>query len=112
MRGRVAAIVLGVLVVAGCAMSKHRAQVRSGMLSVGLHREAFLKEWGPPAATFALPTSGTRVRVNLFGGTAQPAVYDVWAYPSRATCLVFDGVRLQSWSTGKTDCDPAKTPQD
>jgi len=91
-------------------MSRHREEVRQGLLSVGLHRQAFLDEWGPPAQTYAMP-GGTRVDVNQFGGTSTstPVMYDVWAYPSRRTCLVFYGVRLQSWTTGKVDCDPNHT---
>jgi len=94
-----------VLVAAGCAMARHREQVGNGMLTMGLHREAFMKEWGPPAQTFVKQSMGARLRFKPFSGTLHPAMYEVWAYPSRQTCLAFDGVRLQSWVTGVTVCD-------
>jgi len=40
--------------VAGCTMEKHREQVREGFLSRGLHRDAFVEEWGPPSRTFSV----------------------------------------------------------
>lgn len=59
----------------------------------------------PPAQTFAKQSVGARLRFKPFSGTLQPPIYEVWAYPSRRTCLAFDGVRLQSWITGVTACD-------
>src|SRR5438093_11288691 len=88
----------------GCAMARHREQVRQGLLTRGLHRDAFLKEWGPPTRTFALPAAGPVLRVHPFGGGWEQPIYEVWEYRERATCLTFDGVRLIAWETGKTDC--------
>jgi hypothetical protein len=94
----------------GCAMSRHRAQVRQGLLTRGLHREAFIKEWGPPSRTFSMRAEDAVYRVRPFdGATWERPVYEVWEYPAHATCLVFDGVRLVSWQTGRTDCTPKPT---
>ena len=87
-------------------MSRHRTQVREGFLTRGLHRAAFLKEWGPPNRTFTVPAEAPVLRVHPFGGSWERPVYEVWEYQARATCLVFDGVRLVSWQTGRTDCTP------
>jgi hypothetical protein len=101
------AIVVVLTVFLGCAMARHRQQVREGFLTRGLHREAFLKEWGQPDRTFTQPADETIFRAEPFGpaGWVRP-VYEVWQYQSRATCLVFDGVRLIQWQTGRTDCTP------
>ena len=97
--------------VLGCAMSRHRAQLRDGLLTRGLHREAFLKEWGPPSRTFTLASKENVVRVNPFHASWGKPTYEVWEFPSRSTCLVFDGERLATWQTGKSDCaDSRRTP--
>jgi hypothetical protein len=41
---RFAALALLLAMVVGCAMAQHRAQIRDGLLTLGLHREAFLRE--------------------------------------------------------------------
>ena len=84
-------------------MARHREQVRQGLLTRGLHRGAFEKEWGPPDRTVSLPSEGYRPRA--FDGW-EPIVYEIWEYRSHGTCLVFDKVRLVSWQTGRTDCTP------
>jgi hypothetical protein len=95
-----------ILALAGCAMERHREQVRQGFFTRGLHREAFLKEWGQPSRTFSVPAPDPVYRAEAFGATWQRPVYEVWEYQARATCLTFDGVRLTMWETGKTDCEP------
>lgn len=104
-RPGIAALTVAVAVtLMSCAMERHREQVRQGFLSRGLHRDAFLEEWGLPSRTFAVPACNPSVRADP-QGTGWP-VYEVWEYQARATCLTFDGVRLLFWKTGTTDCEP------
>jgi hypothetical protein len=103
---RRAAILLVAACLAACGMARHREQIREGLLTRGLHRKAFLEEWGLPTRTFPLPTSETRLRTYPGGANWERVVYEVWEYRDRATCLTFDGVRLVTWEEGKTDCTP------
>ena len=91
-------------------MSRHREQVRQGLLTRGLHREAFIKEWGPPSRTFAVRGHDAVLRTYAFSASWERPVFDVWEYHDRATCLTFDGVRLVGWETGKSDCTPKPEP--
>jgi hypothetical protein len=113
MRPREAAILLLVVLAgtAGCAMSRHREQIRQGLLTRGLHREAFVKEWGPPSRTFAVRSSDAVLRTYAFSARWERPVFEVWEYQDRATCLTFDGVRLVSWETGRSDCTPRREPE-
>jgi hypothetical protein len=110
-RSRGLLLIVALVGLVGCAMARHRAQVRQGLLTRGLHRGAFLKEWGPPTRTFSLPAREPVLRTHPFGASWERPVYEVWEYQDRATCLVFDGVRLVSWETGRTDCTP-KPPRE
>ena len=93
-------------------MSRHREQIRQGLLTRGLHREAFVKEWGQPSRTFAVRGPGAVLRTYAFSGARwEQQVFEVWEYQDRATCLTFDGVRLASWETGKSDCTPKREPE-
>jgi hypothetical protein len=107
---RSAGLALALALVVGCAMQQHRAQVRHGFLTRGLHREAFVREWGPPSRTFTLQGKEPVLRVTAWGSYLEKPVYDVWEYRERYTCLVFDGVRLVSWETGNQECDPRLVP--
>jgi hypothetical protein len=91
---------------AGCALQKQREQVRQGFFTAGLHREAFLEEWGLPSRTFAVSAPDPVMRTDAYGSTWQRPYYEVWEYPSHAICLTFDGVRLIAWQAGRTDCAP------
>jgi len=93
---------------AGCAMSRHREQIRQGLLTRGLHREAFVKEWGPPSRTFSVRGPDAVLRTYAFSARWERPVFEVWEYQDRATCLTFDGVRLDSWETGRSDCTPRR----
>jgi hypothetical protein len=95
----------------GCAMARHREQVREGLLTRGLHREAFRKEWGPPSRTFSVRGPDAVLKTYPYGARWERPVYEVWEYQARATCLTFDGVRLISWETGRTDCTPKPAPE-
>jgi hypothetical protein len=89
-----------------CTMERHREQIRQGLLARGLHRNAFLEEWGLPSRTFAVPACNPSLRADP-RETSWP-VYEVWEYQARATCLTFDGVRLLLWKTGITNCEPTQ----
>src|SRR5574338_1092243 len=95
----------------GCAMMEHRAQVRSGLLTLGLHREAFLREWGLPTRTATM--SGEQVTQASFGGNSfggggfffsGKRTYEIWTYsaPEGEVVLAFSGVRLAGWTTKLT----------
>ena len=86
-------------------MQKHREQVRQGFFTAGLHRGAFLEEWGIPSRTFAIPAPDCVLRPNAYGVLQRP-YYEIWEYQAHATCLTFDGVRLLTWETDRTDCTP------
>ena len=92
-------------------MARHREQVRQGFLTRGLHRKAFLEEWGTPTRTFTQVGSFPVLRAQPFSTTWERPVYEIWEYRERETCLTFDGVRLTSWETGKTDCTPKPPPE-
>ena len=95
----------------GCAMARHREQIREGLLTRGLHREAFRREWGPPSRTFAVRSPDAVLRTDAFGPARwEHPVYEVWEYPARETCLTFEGVRLVTWETGRSDCQPRPAP--
>ena len=96
---------------AGCAMARHREQIREGLLTRGLHREAFRREWGPPSRTFAVQSRDAVLRTHPFGARWEHPVYEVWEYEPRTTCLTFDGVRLIHWETGRSDCTPKRTQE-
>lgn len=104
-------LVAALACVAGCAMARHQEQVRNGLLTRGLHREAFLREWGPPSRTFAVRSPDAVLRTNPFGGRWERPVLEVWEYHDRSTCLTFDGVRLVTWDTGRSDCTPRPEPE-
>jgi hypothetical protein len=105
------ALSLALVVLLGCAMARHREQIREGLLTRGLHREAFRQEWGPPSRTFAVRSRDAVLRTHPFGARWEHPVYEVWEYEPRATCLTFDGVRLIEWETGRTDCTPKRTSE-
>jgi hypothetical protein len=104
-------LLVTLVLLGGCAMARHRAQVRQGLLVRGLHRDAFLKEWGPPTRTFAQPGDAPVFRTHPFGASWERPVYEIWEYRERATCLTFEGVRLIYWETGKEDCTPRPRPR-
>lgn len=101
---------MAMLLVAGCAMQKHRRYIREGLFVSGLNREAFLAEWGNPDETYT--TSGEEVAkldVKL-SGFKKGATFlkgkpllDVWVYKGRDAVLVFEGLRLVSWKIKDTN---------
>jgi len=102
-------------------MAKHKSQIRSGLLTVGLNRDAFLSVWGMPDRTYTIKSDefekvsggilglsgvnknggggGLVGKVEGFKGTVP---LDVWVYESRGVTLIFKGIELQGWETGKT----------
>ena len=101
------AVILSVLI--GCAMARHREQIRSGLLTTGLNRNAFLPEWGMPDKTYTISSDEFSQFTGLATGSAAGASYfkgkvplDVWVYESREITLVFNGIVLVGWKTEKT----------
>ena len=109
-RSRWLTLGLVAIALAACAMSRHREQIREGLLTRGLHREAFRREWGQPSRTFAVRSPDAVLRTGMYGARWEHPVYEVWEYQDRATCLTFDGVRLVSWETRRSDCTPKREP--
>jgi hypothetical protein len=103
---RILACCLALALLGACGMKRHQEQIREGLITRGLHREAFLREWGPPSRTFSVSSGDAKLRTYPAGATWERVVYEVWEYQARETCLTFDGVRLISWEMGRTDCTP------
>jgi hypothetical protein len=99
------AVVLVLFGSVGCALQRHREWVREGVLIRGLHRDAFLEEWGRPDRTYTI-TGDEAMNAAWAGGTGfffkGKAVYDAWEYLSRDTTLVFSNAKLVTWKTTKT----------
>ena len=97
----------GLLVTVACgSLPRQMAQVRSGLLTSGLHQEAFVKEWGLPYRTLSqsadqVVSEGSWVILGgrTFTGTR---IYDSWEYRDRGVTLLFYGHRLVAWQTDKT----------
>jgi len=89
----------------GCAMARHREQIRNGLLTTRLNREAFLKEWGMPDRTSVM-TSEEVMKAGFIGSSGGffkgRLPLDVWVYEKRYVTLVFHGLRLIGWKTDKT----------
>jgi len=99
------------LLLIGCqsGMEKHREQARQGLLTLGLNRDAILAEWGLPDRTsvmssdeFMQISAGWGGGSGRFGFFKGRVMLDVWDYESKDTTLVFQGLRLIGWKTGKT----------
>jgi hypothetical protein len=103
-------VLLLVVGLAGCAMARHRQQVREGLLVRGLHRDAFLKEWGPPTRTYTVESPEPVLKMDAFTSSWRRPIYEVWEYRERGTCLTFEGVRLMAWERDKSDCKPSPRP--
>jgi hypothetical protein len=111
MPSRQRVLVLALLVgLAGCAMARHREQVRQGLLTRGLHRDAFLKEWGPPTRTYTVESPDPVLKLDPITSSWRWPIYEVWEYHDRAICLTFEGVRLMEWERDKSDCKPPPQP--
>ncbi len=100
--------VLTLILLNACIMSRHREQVRNGVLMTGLNGKAFLEEWGPPTRTSTM-TGEEAARADWAGGsgffsgsfTKGKQSYDVWDYGE--VMLVFEPVRgnlrLVAWKS-------------
>jgi hypothetical protein len=102
-------IMFVLLLLGGCAMYKHRSQIRDGLLTTGLNRNAFLKEWGMPDRTSTVSSDEFSSFSAGFSGSAGSAAYfsgreplDVWIYEKLDVTLVFNGLRLVAWKTDKS----------
>jgi hypothetical protein len=101
----VATALVLVLAATGCAIQRHKAHVRDGLLIQGLHRDAFLEEWGLPTRTSTV-TGDEAIRAGWVSGGGYffkgKAVYDVWEYSGREVTLFFYRAKLVTWKTEKT----------
>ena len=102
-------IILSLLVGCASTMTKHREQIRNGLLTTGLNREAFLKEWGMPDKTYTISSDEFSQFMGGAAGSIGSATYfkgkvplDVWVYESRQVTLIFKGIVLVGWKTEKT----------
>ncbi len=110
-------VVLALLAVASagaCAdsLARHESYIRRGILIRGLHREAFLEEWGPPTRTSVMTVEEAAEGPPPVAG-AMPErrkAYDVWEYSDPAVTLVFSGTRLSSWKTDLTVQELRRSP--
>ncbi len=104
------AVVLALLAAAAasaCAdsLARHESYIRRGILIRGLHREAFLEEWGPPTRTSVMTVEEETEGDGPPMAGARPErrrAYDVWEYSDPAVTLIFSGTRLSSWKTDLT----------
>jgi hypothetical protein len=103
-------LILGIVIlISGCAMARHRSNIRDGMLITGLNRDAFLKEWGMPDRTSVISSDQFSTFTAGFHGSVGGAQYfsgtkplDVWQYERWGITLVFDGLTLAAWKTDKS----------
>src|SRR3972149_11517722 len=86
----------------GCAMARHREQIRSGLLTTGLNRNAFLAEWGMPTKTYSM-SSEEFMSAGFSGYSGRfyrgKVPLDVWVYDEKGVTLVFQGIVLVGWKT-------------
>lgn len=102
-------IVLLLLIGCTSGMTKHREQIRNGLLTVGLNREAFLKEWGMPDRTYVISSDEVAKLSVLWGSNFGSGGFfkgkvplDVWEYQKKEVTLIFNGIVLVGWKTEKT----------
>lgn len=102
---KIAALIIVLSILVGCAMARHREQIRTGLLTVGLNRNAFLAEWGMPTKTRSMTGEEfTSAAWSNYGGKVYSGKtsLDVWIYEDRKVTLVFEGIVLVGWQTEKT----------
>jgi hypothetical protein len=106
-------LVLVIIAASGCAIERHRANIRDGLLIRGLHWDAFLKEWGYPNRTATITgEEAIEAGWNSYGGSFSKgrAAYDLWEYSDPAVTLVFHRQRLVSWKTDLTVQELSRNP--
>ena len=102
---KIALLIIVLSLFVGCAMARHREQIRSGLLTVGLNRNAFLTEWGMPTKSQSMSSEEF---MSAGWGQYSGRFYkgktslNVWIYEEREITLVFDGIVLVGWKTEKT----------
>lgn len=105
MKRRVLAILSLVFVASACTLQEHRGYVRDGLLMRGLHRDAFLEEWGLPLRTSTV-TGEDAIQAGWGPGGGSffkgKAAYDVWEYEDPPVKLAFYRAKLVSWQTTQT----------
>jgi hypothetical protein len=94
-------------VLAGCAASRERDSIRSGILTTDLSQKSFLQVWGPPTRTSVVHSVDdiTKASIAPFHGSfssKDEKTYEIWNYDARKTTLVFEDHELTGWSTLET----------
>lgn len=101
--------IISLLTIAGCGPlrkeHKDSSYVRSGILTTGVSKQAFLDVWGPPdTATTAMSDEFMSANFTGFkrGFFKGRTVLEVWTYKSIGIELLFNKHRLAAWSTDRT----------
>jgi hypothetical protein len=101
------------IVLVGCASTSERRslpsgdseRIRAGLLMVGLDRDDFFEEWGPPDRSMsAVSAEQLQARWGIGGGEffKGKKTLDVWVYEKRGVELFFYDDELVAWHTDKT----------
>ena len=91
----------------GCAASRERDAIRSGVLTTDLSQKAFLQVWGAPTRTSVVHSVDDIMKASIapFHGSfssKDEKTYEIWNYDARKTTLVFEDHELSGWSTLET----------
>lgn len=86
---------------------RERDNIRAGMLTLGLHQQAFIDVWGNPTRTATASSDEDVIRagINGYGGgffSKGKDTYEVWEYADKHTLLCFSDRELISWKTAET----------
>jgi hypothetical protein len=87
---------------------KHAPIVRSGILKLGIHKQAFIDTWGSSNRAYTATSeefmSGRVLGSggNFYKGKKTLETLEVWKYEKIDTELVFDGNSLSAWKTDRT----------
>lgn len=84
---------------------RHSRYVRSGILTTGVSKQAFLDVWGPPdTATTAMSDEFMSANFTGFkrGFFKGRTVLEVWIYKSIGIKLLFNKNRLTAWHTDRS----------
>jgi hypothetical protein len=104
---------VSLLLIIGCAMERHKKQIKDGLLTVGLNRNAFLTVWGMPDKTYVIKSDAfskteassilvDRTAIDGFKSFTGSVPLDVWEYKEKEVTLIFNGIVLVGWKTEKT----------
>lgn len=104
---RVIIIAIAVTTLSACVGPKNRKLVCSGLLEVGIYRDAFQQMWGTPTRTGVV--SGDEILKAGWGGGGGSFYkgkthFEMWSYEDRGVILFFTTKerKLAGWTTQKT----------